>query len=87
MRPCYNLHCVDGKVPMYADHEVSYSDEPVIMGYEDCYICQGTGEVEDGCYCAAHEPSECCCGAWSDVEDWWYEDECDYNNPYYGEEE
>lgn len=73
MRPCYNLHCVDGKEPVYADNRVEYSDEPVIIGYEDCYICHGTGEVEDGCYCAAHEPSECCCGAWSDVEDWWYE--------------
>lgn len=84
MRPCYNLHCVDGKEPMY-----SLVDNPEgdIVGWEDCYICHGTGEVEDGCYCAAHEPSECCCGAWSDVEDWWYEDEYDYNNHYYGEEE
>ena len=81
MRLCYNLHCVDGKEPIYADNKVEYSDDPVIIGYEDCYICRGTGEVEDGCYCAAHEPSECSCGAWG------YEDECDYDNRYYGEEE
>lgn len=77
MRPCYNLHCMDGKEPVYSLVDGS------VVGSEDCYICHGTGEVEDGCYCAAHEPSECCCGAWSDVEDWWYEDEYDY----YGEEE
>lgn len=78
MRPCYNLHCVGGKEPVYVDNKVTSSDDPVIIGYEDCYICKGTGEVEDGCYCAAHCPSECCCGAWDDVEDWLYEDEHEY---------
>lgn len=23
------------------------------------------------CLCAAHEPNECVCGAWDDVEDWY----------------
>jgi hypothetical protein len=83
MRPCYNLHCVDGKEPIYS---LADDTSENVVGWEDCYICHGTGEVEDGCYCAAHEPSECCCGAWSDVEDWWYEDDYDYNH-YHGEEE
>ena len=24
------------------------------------------------CLCFAHGPTECCCGAWDDVEDWDY---------------
>ena len=44
---------------------------------EDCLTCDGYGEVEDGCYCAAREPFECCCNGWSDVDlDEWYLDDC-----------
>ena len=40
---------------------------------EDCLTSDGYGEIEDGCYCAAREPCECCCGGWDDVDlDEWY---------------
>lgn len=43
---------------------------------EVCDLCEGTGRIEDGCYCAAREPFECCCLGWSDVDlDEWYGDE------------
>ena len=43
---------------------------------EPCDLCEGTGHIEDGCYCAAREPFECCCGGWDDVDlDEWYGDE------------
>lgn len=29
---------------------------------EPCDLCEGTGYIKDGCYCAAREPFECCCG-------------------------
>lgn len=33
-------------------------DEPA----EECTLCEGVGRVDAGCYCAAREPFECCCG-------------------------
>ena len=38
-----------------------------------CAICEGTGECEDVCYCAAREPFECSCGGWDDagLDDWY----------------
>lgn len=35
---------------------------------EPCNLCEGTGRVEDGCYCCARTPFECGCGGWSDVD-------------------
>lgn len=35
---------------------------------EDCWMCSATGEVEDGCYCAARSPHECCCGGWDELD-------------------
>ena len=34
---------------------------------QQCYVCEGTGEVEDSCYCHAYCSCECICGAWADV--------------------
>ncbi|MNW08530.1 hypothetical protein D3C71_2053210 [compost metagenome] len=34
----------------------------------DCWMCEGSGEVEDGCYCMARTPFECGCGGWNDVD-------------------
>lgn len=60
MRKCYNDFCLDG-------YEV---DEDGIPTSNECSSCQGTGKVEDACYCFAFEPSECCCGYdWGDHED------------------
>ncbi|MNQ44332.1 hypothetical protein D3C85_580850 [compost metagenome] len=40
--------------------------------YEDCWMCNGKREVEEGCSCAARSPFECCCGGYDDVDldDW-----------------
>lgn len=35
---------------------------------QQCNTCDGTGEVEDGCYCCAFCSCECCCGGWDGVE-------------------
>lgn len=56
MRPCFNLHCENGKEVEYLD------DDTRVVTDEDCHICNGTGEVEDYCYCAATCKSECLCG-------------------------
>lgn len=37
----------------------------------ECLVCKGSGEVEDGCYCSAYNPFECCCGCdWGDLDTW-----------------
>lgn len=50
MRTCFNCNG-KGKV-------VWCDDEPPTT----CTVCEGTGECEDVCYCAAREPFECSCG-------------------------
>lgn len=81
MRPCYNIHCENGKEVEYTD------DDTKIVTDIDCHDCNGAVEVEDVCYCHAYEPNECCCGAWSpeDTENWYdvddyldYKDEQEY---------
>ena len=53
MRTCFNCN---GK------GEVAWcEDEPPTT----CTVCEGTGECEDVCYCAAREPFECSCGGWT----------------------
>lgn len=71
MRPCFNTYCQDGK-------ELEYNEitDELTVTENDCNVCQGTGEVEDYCYCSAYEPDECMCGAWDDVRDSWYNNEC-----------
>lgn len=81
MRPCFNLHCENGKEIEYLD------DNTIIVTDEDCHVCHGTGEVEDYCYCAAFEPNECICGAWDDVRDSWYEHEEQFYTEDFEEEE
>lgn len=64
MRECFSCNGEGSKVFV--------EDEPA----EVCDLCEGKGYVEDGCYCSAREPMECCCGGWDDVDlDEWYGDE------------
>lgn len=81
MRPCFNLHCENGKETEYLD------DNTKVVTDEDCHICHGTGEVEYYCFCAAFEPNECICGAWDDVRDSWYDNEEQFYNEDFEEEE
>lgn len=75
MRDCFSMSCSNGKETRWVDDGTE--DGYTITTPENCHICEGTGEVEDYCYCCAHEPSECCCGAWDDIEEEWYECEVD----------
>lgn len=45
----------------------SFDCESGYVGEDVCTVCNGTGEVEDGCYCHAYCSCECICGAWDDV--------------------
>ena len=61
MRTCFSCSG-DGE-------KVLEEDQPA----EACDLCEGKGYIADGCYCAAREPFECCCGGWDDVDlDEWY---------------
>lgn len=81
MRPCFNLHCKNGK-------EVEYLDDTRVVTDEDCHICHGTGEVEDYCYCHSYTPSECACGAWTieEIEQFYEHEEQSYNEDFEEEE-
>ena len=59
MRPCFVCYG-EGTIDEYDD------DDETVIGKEDCYQCEGTGEVEDVCYCHAFCSCECICGAWDD---------------------
>lgn len=86
MRPCYNIHCENGKEVDYLD------DDTKIVTDNDCHICNGTGEVEEYCYCAATCESECLCGydAWYESmesdEQWWIDYQYELDYPEYLEE-
>ena len=70
MRECFISYCNNGKETEWID-DGSEEGHTVVTDV-DCYYCEGTGTVEDYCYCYAHEPSGCCCGAWDDIYDEWY---------------
>ena len=42
--------------------ETYYEDEIISGVVEECWFCEGVGEVEDICYCSAYCVCECCCG-------------------------
>lgn len=48
--------------------EIDTSENEDGSHMEDCWMCDATGEMEDGCICAARSPYECCCGGWNDVD-------------------
>jgi len=48
--------------------EIDTSEDEDGSHMEDCWMCAATGEVEDGCYCAALGPYECCCGGWDELD-------------------
>lgn len=73
MRPCYNLHCRNGKCV-----EPSDDDDEGTLTDEDCHVCHGTGFVEDVCHCAARCSCECLCGAWHDSDCHCMNDQDDY---------
>lgn len=70
MRKCFNQFCQNGK-----EMEYDETTDKLVVTNNDCHICNGTGEVEDYCYCSAYEPNECLCGAWDDVRNSWYTNE------------
>lgn len=84
MRPCYNLHCRNGKFVQPSD-----DDDEGTLTDEDCYTCNGTGFVEEGCHCAARCSCECLCGAWDGSDCHCMIDQDDYfdNEPDGDEEE
>lgn len=68
MRDCFS--CEGGWHNFIADDE-GYNEDykgGITGEMEICLTCNGTGEVEDGCYCHAYCSCECICGAWSNFE-------------------
>lgn len=70
MRQCFMSYCNNGKETAWVDDGSDYGY--TITTDIDCLTCEGTGLVEDRCYCNSYEPNECCCGAWDDFYDEWY---------------
>ncbi len=66
MRGCFNSYCHKGKETEWIDDGTD--EGKTVVTEEDCHICDGSGEVEDYCYCSALCSCECCCGAWDDTE-------------------
>lgn len=66
MRECFNSYCHKGKETEWVDDGTDAGK--TVVTKEDCHICDGSGEVEDHCYCSALCSCECCCGAWDDTE-------------------
>lgn len=66
MRACFSSYCFKGKEVVWEDDGTEEGKD--VVTESDCHYCNGTGEVEDGCYCSARCSCECCCGAWDDTE-------------------
>lgn len=47
--------------------EIDTSENEDGSRMEDCWMCDATGEMEDGCICMARSPYECGCGGWNDI--------------------
>ena len=75
MRDCFEHYCNKGKQTEWVDDGTE--DGYIITTEHNCPTCEGTGEVGDECFCYARDPNECCCGAWDDIEEEWYECEVD----------
>lgn len=69
MRTCFYCHG-DKLIEVGFQHESDpLTKDYIVSGIvEPCYMCNGSGEVEEGCYCHAYCSCECICGAWDDVE-------------------
>ena len=63
MRTCYNCQ---------GSGKIDVSEKEDNSEIEPCWTCGESGEIENGCFCAARSPYECGCGGWDDVnlEDW-----------------
>lgn len=65
MRTCFDCNGDKMIEDPYQVDGIFYCEEDLISGVvEPCYTCEGTGEVDDVCYCSAFCSCECCCGAW-----------------------
>lgn len=65
MRECFSDFCYKGKEVVHLEDGTEYGKE--LVTDKDCPQCEGTGFVEDGCYCSARCSCECSCGAWDDI--------------------
>lgn len=54
--------------------EIDTSENEDGTQLENCWMCEGSGEVEDGCICAARSPYECGCGGFDVDLEYWEED-------------
>jgi len=60
----------------YHSTEIYDDNYENVIGEELVLDEQGEPIPSTICICAAHEPNECCCGAWDDVDPVeWYSDE------------
>lgn len=48
-------------------------DDGTVIGLDPILDEEGDLIPTTECICHAYEPSECCCGAWDDVNDWYYD--------------
>lgn len=67
MRTCFGCGGDGTEEISLQDGNESLGEKILVSGIvTPCWYCNGTGEVEDGCCCAAHCSCECICGAWDD---------------------
>ena len=69
MRKCFSCGGDGIEEISFQDNNDPLDDSLLVSGIvTPCWYCNGKGEVEDGCYCAAPCSCECICGAWDDHE-------------------
>ena len=66
-RQCFSCHGDGVDEISYQYDNKPLNEKVLVSGFiEKCYTCNGTGEIDDGCYCSAYCSCECICGAWDD---------------------